>query len=72
MSVLFNRFGRRIDAVGGQATPDIHEEPRSQLDIVAERILFGGAKLKLSASRLIGGEVRFTQDGGLLRRWNTG
>ena len=28
ISVLFNRFGRRIDAIGGQATPDIHEEAR--------------------------------------------
>ena len=72
VSVLFNRFGRRIDAVGGQATPDIHEEPRSQLDVVVERTLFSGAKLKLSASRLVGNEVRFTQGGGLLRRWDTG
>ncbi len=72
VSVLFNRFGRRIDAVGGQATPDIHEEPRSQLDIVAERTLFGGAKLKLSASRLLGNRVEFTQGGGLLRQWDSG
>lgn len=72
VSVLFNRFGRRIDAVGGQATPDIYEEPRSQLDIVVERAISGGARLKLSANRLVGSEVRFTQGGGLLRRWDTG
>ena len=72
VSVLFNRFGRRIDAVGGQATPDIYEEARSQLDIVVERRVFGGAMVKLSASRLVGNRVEFTQGGGLLRQWDTG
>lgn len=71
-SVLFNRFGRRIDAVGGQATPDIFEEPRSQLDVVLEQRIRGGAKIKLSASRLIGNVVEFTQGGGLLRSWDAG
>ena len=71
-SMLFNRFGRRIDAVGGQATPDIYEEARSQLDIVLERRLGSGAKVKLSASRLLGNVVEFTQDGDLLRQWNHG
>ena len=71
-TVLFNRFGRRIDAVGGQATPDIFEEARSQLDVVLERTLFSGTKVKLSAKNLIGNVVEFTQGGGLLRRWDTG
>lgn len=71
-SVLFNRFGRRIDAVGGQATPDIFEEPRSQLDVVLEQRIRGGARIKLSASRLIGNVVEFTQGGGLLRSWDAG
>ena len=70
--VLFNRFGRRIDAVGGQATPDIFEEARSQLDVVLERRIRGGARIKLSASRLIGSVVEFTQGGGLLRSWDAG
>ncbi len=71
-TVFFNRFGRRIHAVGGQATPDIFEEPRSQLDLVLERTLFNGTKVKLSASRLVGNEVTFTQGGGVLRQWDTG
>ncbi len=71
-SVLFNRFGRRIDAVGGQATADVFEEARSQLDVVMERRLTHSAKVKLSASRLLGNVVEFTQDGDLLRRWNNG
>ena len=72
VSVLFNRFGRRIDAIGGQATPDIYEEARSQLDIVVERRIPNGARLKLSASRLVGNRVEFTQGGGLLRQWKRG
>ena len=71
-SILFNRFGRRIDAVGGQATADIFEEARSQLDIVLEQRLSNGAKVKLSASRLLGNVVEFTQERELLRRWNNG
>ena len=33
-SALFNRFGRRIDAVGGLGLPAEFEEARSQLDFV--------------------------------------
>ena len=49
-NVLFNRFGRRIDAVGGQATADVYEEARSQLDVALEQRLPSGAKVRLSAS----------------------
>ena len=72
VSVLFNRFGRRIHAIGGQAAPDIYEEARSQLDIVVERRILNGAKLTLSAGRLFGNKVEFTQGGGLLRQWDSG
>jgi hypothetical protein len=71
-SVLFNRFGRRIDAVGGQATPEIYEEARSQLDAVVEFPLRSGWKAKLSANRLLGNEVEFTQGGGTLRSYDVG
>ncbi len=71
-TALFNRFGRRIDTVGGQATPDIFEEPRSQLDVVLERTLASGMVVKLSASRLVGNVVEFTQYASVLRRWDSG
>lgn len=71
-AVLLNRFGRRIDAVGGQATPDIFEEPRTQLDLVLERTLLNGMSFKLSASRIVGNVVEFTQGDGVLRRWDSG
>jgi outer membrane receptor for ferrienterochelin and colicin len=71
-SVLFNRFGRRIDGVGSQTTPDIYEEARSQLDAVVEWPIRDGWSAKLSASRLLGNEVEFTQGGGTLRSYDMG
>jgi outer membrane receptor protein involved in Fe transport len=71
-SVLFNRFGRRIDAVGGQGTPDIYEEARSQLDLVVEAPVLGGWTAKVSAGRVLGHDVEFTQGGDLLRAWDQG
>ncbi|MEM7418021.1 MAG: carboxypeptidase regulatory-like domain-containing protein [Gemmatimonadota bacterium] len=71
-TVLFNRFGERIDAVGGQATPEILEAARSQLDAVFEVPMRGGWKAKVSASRLLGNVVNFTQGGGLLRSYDLG
>lgn len=71
-SVLFNRFGERIDAVGGQATPDIFEAARSQLDVTVEWPVRGGWKAKLSASRLAGNVVNFTQGDGILRSYDLG
>ncbi len=72
VTLLFNRFGRRIDAVGGQSTPEVFEEPRTQLDLVLEHVLLNGMSLKLSASRLVGHVVEFTQGDGVLRRWDSG
>jgi hypothetical protein len=71
-SVLFNRFGRRIDAVGAETLPDIYERARNQLDAVIEWPLLEGWRAKLSASRLVGNVVEFTQGGGLLRSYDTG
>jgi len=71
-SLLFNRFGRRIDAVGREATPDIYEEARSQLDFSLERELWNGVNVKFSASRLVGNVVEFTQGNELLRQWDSG
>lgn len=71
-TVLFNRFGRRIDAVGSQVLPDVYEEGRSELDVVVEQRLPRGFTAKLSASRLLGASVEFTQGGDTLRSWDAG
>ena len=71
-TVLYNRFGRRVDAVGGLSLPDVYEEARDQLDIVVEQAMPGGFDLKVTASRILGNRVTFTQGGELLRRYDTG
>lgn len=60
-TLLFNRFGRRLDAFGGQGLPDVYEEGRGTLDFTMEQELPRGVALKLSATRLLGDEIRFTQ-----------
>ena len=71
-SVFYNRFGRRINAIGGQATPDIHEEARGTMDVVFERKLSSDFSTKLSVTRLLGNVVRFTQGDGTVRQYDTG
>jgi hypothetical protein len=71
-SLLYNRFGRRIDAVGARELPDIFEEARDQLDLTIEQSMPGGLEIKATASRLLGNVVEFTQGGDLLRRYETG
>jgi hypothetical protein len=71
-TLLFNRFGKRIDAVSAETLPDIYEQARSQLDAVVEWPLLVGWKAKLSATRLVGNEVEFMQGDGLLRSYDTG
>ena len=71
-SVFYNRFGRRIDAIGGQATPDIHEEARGTMDVVFERKLSSDFSTKLSVTRLLGNVIRFTQGDDTVRQYDTG
>jgi TonB-dependent receptor len=71
-SILFNRFGKRIDAIGAQALPDVYELARSQLDAVLAWPLPGGWEAKISASRLLGNVVELTQGDELLRSYDVG
>jgi outer membrane receptor protein involved in Fe transport len=70
-TLLFNRFGERIDAVGREQSPDIYEEARNQLDLVLERP-FRGVEMKLALTRILGNTVEFTQGGETLRRYDLG
>ena len=72
VSLFYNRIGRRIDAIGGQATPDVFEEARGTMDVVLEQRLPGDLSMKLSLLRLRGHTIRFTQGDGIVRRYSTG
>ena len=72
LTALFNRFGDRIDAVGRDPNPDIVEEGRNTFDFVIEQRLWEQVSAKLSASRLLGNEVEFTQGGDIVRSYDLG
>jgi TonB-dependent receptor len=71
-SLLFNRFGERIDAIGAQSLPDVYESARNQLDAVVEWPLLRGWRARVAASRLLGNVVEFTQGDDLLRSYDLG
>lgn len=60
-TVLYNRFGRRLEARGVSRLPDIYEEDRGRLDLVLEQPVGRGLALKLAAERLVGDDVEFSQ-----------
>ena len=61
VSLLYNRFGARIVEVGAQGAPDVLEQPRDQLDLVASAPLGAGFSLSLKAANLLGAHAVFTQ-----------
>ena len=67
LTVLYNRFGRRIDRVGSQVLPDIFEQPRDQLDLVIEQQLSRALGLKLTATNLLDEASEFRQADQIVR-----
>lgn len=70
-TVLFNRAGARIDAVGGQGIPDFYENGRNMLDAqLSFKLLKKKAELKLNASNILNQKTIFYQnlDGGIEKR----
>ncbi len=72
VSLLFNRFGRRISQVGTQFLESVFEEGRNQFDLVVEQGIGSKISAKLSATNLFAADYRFTQAGDLLRGWQPG
>ena len=72
VSLLFNRFGRRISQVGSQFLESVFEEGRNQFDLVVEQGIGSKVSAKLSATNLFAAHYRFTQGGDLLRGWQPG
>ncbi|HSH46047.1 MAG TPA: TonB-dependent receptor, partial [Longimicrobiales bacterium] len=71
-SALYNHIGRRIDSVSGARLPDIYEDDRGVLDLVLEQAFGNGISAKLTAKRLLGADVVFTQGGDVVRQYDTG
>lgn len=67
-SILYNVFGRRLEALGVQDEPDIYEMPRHMLDLSVNHML-GSYKFKLSLENLLDDEVRYEQQQPLDGKW---
>jgi len=69
--VLYNFFDDRIVDVGSLGLPDILEEGRGSLDVVAVK-RFGAAQLRFVFDNLTNADYRFTQGGELQRLYRLG
>lgn len=62
-TVLFNRIGARIDAVGSESIPETYENGRSMLDAqIAVKVLNKKGELKLNASNILNQKQVFYQN----------
>lgn len=72
VTLMYNRIGERIDAVGARTLPDIYEEARGVMDLVIEQPLGRGLSAKLGARNLLGSDVEFTQADRVVRWYDPG
>ena len=61
VSVLYNLFGSRLNFVASSLTPDVYEQARGTLDLIAQRELFGGLTVRASAKNLTGARYELAQ-----------
>jgi TonB-dependent receptor len=57
MSVLYNRFGQRLDAVGDTRDYDIYEEPRDVLDFALTEQFTPWVRLKFSVKDILAEDI---------------
>jgi len=60
MSMLYNRFGRRLDAVGDTSDYDIYEESRDVLDFALTEQFTEWMRLKFTIKDMVAEDVVYT------------
>jgi len=71
MNILYNKFGKRLDAVGFLAA-DIYEEARETVDISLTQSMSNDLEVKLSARNITGSDKLYTRAGLLYERIKVG
>ncbi len=71
VNVLYNTFGKRLDAVGF-LTSDIYEQPRDMVDVSITQPLSNGIETKLTAKNIFNKERILTQQDRIYQRVNSG
>ena len=61
VSLFYNLFGERLDAVSVSRTPDVYEASRGVLDFIASQVVGNGFTVKLSAKNLLNTPYRLIQ-----------
>jgi len=59
-SILYNKFGRRLAAVGDQRDQDVYEEARDLVDLSVSQRLSSIIELRFSMKNLLAEEIRYT------------
>ncbi|MCD6023700.1 MAG: TonB-dependent receptor [Fibrobacteria bacterium] len=72
MSLLYNKFGRRLSKVGVLPFPDVYEESRESLEFSYSQRVYKSAKMKFTAKNLTNAELVQTQGGLVIRRAKPG
>jgi TonB-dependent receptor len=74
MSILYNRFGRRLDAVGDSRDEDIYEEPRDLLDFALTEQFTRWMRLKFTMKDLLADDkvLTYGKSGSTWERVNAG
>jgi TonB-dependent receptor len=74
VNLLYNRIGRRLDAIGDSRDEDVYEESRDLVDLVFAQKLFYNARLKFAISNLGDKDEIFTSgpDASLFAQINKG
>ena len=67
LGVYFNVFGARLSRVSVAETPDVFEQPRPQLDLIASQRLLDQVSLKVTAKNILNTRFReeYDQSGGV-------
>ncbi len=56
VSLFYNKFGRRLEAVGDVRDQDVYEEPRDIVDAAVTQRLFAGVEAKFAVKNMAGKE----------------
>jgi len=72
VSLLYNRSGARIRALGTSQQPDVYEQPIDQVDFVWIEELVYGLSMKFRVKNILDEEVLWTQDGKPVNQYKLG
>ncbi len=62
ISLLYNVYGKRLAVNAQRYTPDVYEQPRHALDLIASQRVYSGVSVSFSAKNILNDPYEFTQE----------